>query len=362
MSSRFQGSQLSDVTVLNEAPAMAAGERSHTADLLVRIAEIDRRRLYLPAGYPTMSAYCVGELRFSEDKAAKRIHAARTAVRFPVLFEALDDGRLELTAIRLLAPHLTDENVDELVARAAACRRMADLQAFLSQRFAEPDLLSSPTVWVVESHAPGHASAPVGSGGSPIGSAPAEVVNSHAPGHASAPVDGYEWVHLRIKVRKDKLQYARDLLSHALPSGDACVVLDRALDALIEKSERTKFAACASPRAPRPRNLRDRCIPAAVRRAVWERDGGRCTFVSEKGRRCDSRRRLEFDHIKPLARGGKASVEGIRLRCRGHNQYEAERAFGTEFMEKKRQGARHARGEKKERSRPVVAPPGGRFG
>jgi hypothetical protein len=65
---------------------------------------------------------------------------------------------------------------------------------------------------------------------------------------------------------------------------------------------------------------------------VRERDGDRCTFVSESGHRCESRTRLEFDHVVAFARGGKATVEGIRLRCRTHNQYEAERIFGAEFM------------------------------
>jgi 5-methylcytosine-specific restriction endonuclease McrA len=83
--------------------------------------------------------------------------------------------------------------------------------------------------------------------------------------------------------------------------------------------------------------LAARTIPADVRRAVWERDEGRCTFVSESGHRCEERRVLEYDHVHPVALGSvHPSVEGIRLRCRAHNQYEAERVFGSEFMEKKR--------------------------
>jgi hypothetical protein len=73
---------------------------------------------------------------------------------------------------------------------------------------------------------------------------------------------------------------------------------------------------------------------------------------------------LEFDHVQPVARGGKASVEGIRLRCRGHNQYEAERAFGAEFMQKKREEARTARAERARLTAEHVAdslPPGNRF-
>ena len=63
-----------------------------------------------------------------------------------------------------------------------------------------------------------------------------------------------------------------------------------------------------------PASKNPRYIPPHVRREVWKRDGGQCTFVSESGHRCSARRFLEFDHVHPFARGGKASVEGIRLR------------------------------------------------
>jgi len=96
----------------------------------------------------------------------------------------------------------------------------------------------------------------------------------------------------------------------------------------------------AKPRAPRPHAPGNaRHIPAHVKRAVWERDGGQCTFVGDTGRRCGSRKHLEFDHIEEVARGGVASVAGIRLRCRAHNQYGAECTFGAEFMRNKREQA-----------------------
>ena len=91
-----------------------------------------------------------------------------------------------------------------------------------------------------------------------------------------------------------------------------------------------------SPKTP----VRSRYIHADVRRAVWERDQGRCTFVSPSGDRCDSTEFVEFDHVEPVSRGGKSTVEGLRLLCRAHNQYEAELAFGGEFMSAKREEAR----------------------
>src|SRR5439155_17570880 len=99
---------------------------------------------------------------------------------------------------------------------------------------------------------------------------------------------------------------------------------------------------CARAMRPRPSKRpsdNPRQIPAHVKRAVWERDHGQCTFVSEAGRRCPARTRLEFDHVVEVARGGRASVAGIRLRCRAHNQYGAERTFGAEFMRHKREAA-----------------------
>jgi len=79
-----------------------------------------------------------------------------------------------------------------------------------------------------------------------------------------------------------------------------------------------------------------------VKRAVRERDQDQCTFQSESGQRCPARMRLEFDHIEPVARGGRATVDGMRLRCRAHNQYAAECAFGAGFMARKREQAREA--------------------
>src|SRR5262249_8109490 len=141
------------------------------------------------------------------------------------------------------------------------------------------------------------------------------------------------------KSTHDKLRRAQALLSHAVPNGDVAQVLDRALDSLIAQLERRKVGAARSvarqpnrapataPTRPAARAGRARYIPAQTRRTVWDRDGGRCTFVSADGHRCSEDRFLEFDHVEPLARGGATTVDRLRLRCRAHNQYEAERAF-----------------------------------
>src|SRR5437867_13249890 len=89
------------------------------AELLVHLGEIDERKLYLDCAFPSMFAFCVAELGFSEDAAYHRITVARAARRFPSLIDAVRSGRVHLAGLRLLVPHLTAESVDRVLAQAA---------------------------------------------------------------------------------------------------------------------------------------------------------------------------------------------------------------------------------------------------
>lgn len=321
---------LTDAELLRTLASLVAQDRSVTAAMLAHIAEVDARKLYLPAGYASMHAYCVGRLRLSEDAASKRIHAARAARAFPVLFEALADGRLHLTGLCLLAPKLNPATVDELLA-AATHRTKAEIEALLAQRYPQSECLPLVCAEPTPQHAPAHVAC--------VAETPVTRPR-HAPAHVAAPIAGERFV-LQLSMSKsthDKLRRLQELLSHTIPAGDLAEVLDYALDTAITQVEKRK---CGS---PNPRQARGnsglRHIPAHVRRAVWERDGGRCTFVADDGHRCGATSHLEFDHIEPLARGGTSTVDNVRLQCRAHNQFQAERAFGAEFMRQKRDEAR----------------------
>ena len=129
-----------------------------------------------------------------------------------------------------------------------------------------------------------------------------------------------------------KLRRAQDLLRHSIPNGDPSAILDRALTLLVDELERTRTAKVRRVRpvarhpAQRPaRNSRH--VPADVRRAVWARDQGRCTFEGAQGR-CTATGHLELHHLVPFARGGPTDVSNLALRCRAHNRFESELAFG----------------------------------
>jgi hypothetical protein len=333
---RYSLTHIPDPALLRGLRALVAQDRTATAMLLAHLAEVDARKLYVPAAHPSMFSYCAHELRFSEDAAYKRIQAARTAWRFPAIFPALADGQLNLTGVLLLGPYLNPANADELLG-AAAGRTKSEIEEWLAQRFPRSELLP-----LVIALPPDGQLAPERVKFDDTQLAAGRVAAFATPARLTPAAPGRYSLQLTIgKGTHDKLRHAQALLGHQVPSGEIAEVLDRALDALIGQLERRKFAATSRPR-PRRASANPRHVPAAVRRTVWARDGGQCTFVNAAGHRCPSRTRLEFDHVDPVARGGRATVERMRLRCRAHNQYAAECAFEADFMSHKREAAQRA--------------------
>ncbi len=134
----FDLADADDAALLRDAEALTAQGPIDDALLLAHIAEIDARRLYLSAGFPSMLAYCVMRLGLTPLRAMRRIRAAQVAAEFPRIYEGVARGRLGLGAIMLLARHLTDENADDLIADAE-CMPKYDLSGFLACVFREDD-------------------------------------------------------------------------------------------------------------------------------------------------------------------------------------------------------------------------------
>jgi hypothetical protein len=139
---------------------------------------------------------------------------------------------------------------------------------------------------------------------------------------------------------KQKLEQARDLLSHANPSGDLAVVVERALDELNARLQSRRFAQAKSARAhgseqqglevSQPKTDGRRAhVRHDVRRAVVARDEQRCAFVGEDGHRCEARAFLQFHHQRAWALGGADTAENLSLMCRAHNRLLAERELGA---------------------------------
>ncbi len=157
---------------------------------------------------------------------------------------------------------------------------------------------------------------------------------------------------LRVTVGADakkNLETLIDLLGHKIPRRDLAAVVEEAIRCAAEVyAKRRGAGGAATPRdrVPRARQTAGGpAVPMGVRREVWARDGGRCTFVAADGTRCDSRWRLELDHVEPRALGGPATATNLRLRCRTHNLLHAEAVFGVDHMARYRRVAQIEAGQ-----------------
>jgi hypothetical protein len=335
-----------------------------TAWLLAHLGEIEARGLHLGRGYSSLFSYCTEALHLSEQDAYLRIHAARAARRFPLILDLVADGAVHLAGVVVLEPHLRRENhlellaaarhlgrraIESLVVRlqplppvAASVRKLPGARPVLAEK---PPVAAQPPV--TNGQAAPRASQALSVEVSPLRppiSAGSVSVPSPGPASASpragAPAaprpptvtplspERYRVQFTATTALREKLLVAQDLMRHQIPDGDPAVIFERALDALLCELAKKKYGATAHPRPSPGCEAGSRHIPSEVKRQVFARDGGRCTFVGPGGKRCEARGFLEFHHRQPFAQGGQATVENLTLRCRAHNAYEAKLEFG----------------------------------
>ena len=338
---------MEDRALLNAVKQLVIEEHLATAALLRALMEIDTRRLYLGEGCASMFSYCTQVLHLAEGAAYNRIEAARAARSYPLILELFERGAITLTAVRLLAPHLTAEN-HVAVLTSATHKSKREVEELVCALKPQPDApivvrrLPTPRAVLVQPLAP----VPSAPSATRVGATPS-VVDSRRerfPVPQPSPVSiaplAPERYRIQLTVSRethDKFRRAQALLRHVVPSGDAAEVFDRAVTLLVDQLERQRFARTERPRVTNASLRPSRHIPAAVRRAVWRRDGGCCAFVGTAGR-CGERAFLELHHVEPYAVGGAATEENIELRCRAHNAYEARLFFGPDVVREERAG------------------------
>lgn len=323
--------RLSDRELLTEVKSAAAGERQSTAALMAVLAEVDARKLFLGEGCSSLFVYCTQVLHLSEHAAYGRIAAARASRRFPEILELLTSGDVTLTTIVLLAPHLTSENREALLA-GASHKSKADVERLVACLHPQPDIesrirripMSRPTASADSAQL--EVLSPVPASDAPIPS-PRAPVAATRPTVAPLAPERYLIKIAVSRVAHGHLRRAQDLLRHVVPTGDPAAIVERALAVLVDQLERRRLARVKRPGAARVSDETSRHVPASVRRAVWNRDGGRCAFVGAEGR-CTETGFLEFHHIDPLRRRRTDDGEELVAAVPGAQRPRGDALFG----------------------------------
>ena len=314
------------------------------ADVVAHIGEVDTRRLFARAACSSMFDYCRQVLHLSEQEAYLRIFVARAWRQHPMLLAMLRDGRLHLSGIARLTPFLTRDNREVLLKRAIhkSKRQIEEMVAELKPRPDAPAAIrklpdrrpaAQPTPNL--QLCPGRvstASSELRPEGAQVPSGP----SSTQPAVVEALAPGRHRVSFTASTElRDKLERLKALMHSSVPDGDLAKVIDAAVTEKLERIEARRFGKTKTPRkelTDTDTTPKSRYIPAAVRRVVHERDGGRCTYRDKHGKRCSKRDDLEFHHKKPFGRGGPHSPKVVTLQCTVHNALMAEQDYGREVM------------------------------
>jgi hypothetical protein len=321
-------SSLPDDELVRRLLDLLRQSRRVEADLVAHIGEVEARRLYAREAASSMFAYCTGVLHLSEAEAYLRITVARASRTHPILLEMLRDGRLHLRGIAMLAPHLSAGNRDAVLSRAAhkSKRGILDLVGELAPKPDAPTLIrkvprprteralserSAPAEPLALRLCLGRVEASASSApettGRPVPPAPlaplaplpllatqalparpgsieALAAAGSAPSTASGSIQVLAPARYKVQFTASaefcqKIERLKALMRASIPDGDLAAIIDDAVGEKLARLEARRFATSAAPR----KSLDDtstapisRYVPAAVRRRVYRRDGGRC--------------------------------------------------------------------------------------
>ena len=309
--------KLSDEELLNQTKRLATQERELLTEILWHLKEVSDRRLYSARGFSSVFDYSVKELKYSEAAAGRRIAAMRLLVEIPEIAPAIQNGTLNLSAIGSVQSFFKKEEANQGKKYTKEEKRKV-LESIASKSKRECEKLLAIL--------------------SPESALGPEKIKPLTESHTE----------LRLIVNEEtlkKFEKLRDLLAHQNPEGSYGKLLDLIAEMALDQVDPARKEARIQSRKVDTKKLvatpvdSDKskspalAISASVRRQVYLRDGGQCTYQDPKtGRTCGSTFKLEMDHIVPKALGGTSESQQLQLRCRNHNLWEAVSKLGKETM------------------------------
>ena len=339
-------------------------EHHALADFLIALAIFDRERRWEDLDHASLFSFLTRELHLSAGAAQYRKTAVGLVQKYPAIEAALRSGDLCLSSVIELAKVITPENAADILPRffCLSSRDAAFVAASIRPIEApRRDFIVTPVRDPVAT-ALQPAGAPVSANDSQLRAPETQLTSVTGPSAARSPAPpplrerptikplDAERARVNMTVSRrllDKLAAARDVLSHSHPHASEEQILEVGLDLILQRYAKRrglgakprnpaaplKTGEAAAPAVP-PLPKRSRHVPAAVWRAVWERDRGCCSWPLEGGGVCGSTDRLEFDHVEGFARGGATTVDGGRLLCRPHQLEAARQLYGDAVMDR----------------------------
>ncbi|HXH30365.1 MAG TPA: HNH endonuclease signature motif containing protein [Bacteriovoracaceae bacterium] len=263
---------LSNNLLHKETVNASKSEKAATITLLRFLSEVSSRKVFLDYGHSTLHKYVMIELGYSESEAWTRIGAMRLVTTVPGVEKKIESGDLSLFSAALVQSHIQNEGLDPKSDEVKAAVKQAE---------------EVPTRKLKQ------------------------ILNPEAP------KDKKVTLNQRVLEKIKKLQ-------ESWGDNSEIEIFEALLDEKIKELELNKTERMTKTDS----NSKIRYIPISTKREALDRSRNQCEHIHASGKRCDQRRFLEFDHIKPYALGGNRSPQNIRVLCRNHNQHRSLQTFG----------------------------------
>jgi hypothetical protein len=290
---------VSDSDLLRDTKHYANEEKENGIKVLHHLKEVDARKIFAPK-YSTLYNYCLGELGYSEGSAARRIQTMRLIRDIPEYEIKLHDGSTNESNLSAVQTFFNRERKKK-GKNYSKEQKLKVLQEIEGKSARETQ------------------------------QALAAISPESARRDSSKPINAEE-TEIRFTANKalmEKFEKIRNLLGYQLSDQQFASLFEELADLALKKLEPKKEVSPTLAKVSETRY-----IPAKVKRVVWHRDSGRCTHVDPQGKRCESKHALQYEHVIPFAKGGKTSVENLKLLCPAHNQLASIQAYGLQKMQK----------------------------
>jgi 5-methylcytosine-specific restriction endonuclease McrA len=322
--------KLTNKELLVEVQSLVGQEKRILVQVLKYLREIESRKLFLERGYSSLFAFCVEYLGYEESQAYRRITAARLVREIPEIEVKVEGGCLSLTALTQAQSFFRRQALNGATMDTEQKKEVLGLLENKSTRECEKELIKLCPELIIDK---------------------TERVRLLS--------EDLSEVRLVLKTETlEKLKKLRNIFSNRNQNMGLSDVIDilaadglmkfdlskksftkkrpfhRPLSAPKVKKENTnRGVEVADINKSKQKSARPRSVPASLRKKVWARDMGKCTFMDAlTGKKCESQFRIHIDHIKPWAMGGESTMKNLRLLCAQHNNLQALHLFGKKKM------------------------------
>jgi len=272
--------RMSDQKLKTQILILVSKEKALTIQVLKHLREIEDRRLFADDGYSSMFSYCTEHLGYSRYEAHGRIQAMRLMKSSKKIEKAIDQEKLSLSNAAQAQTFIRQEEKEQ-ERKFTALEKENVVQDILekSNRDAQKTLDCKKTTPKAET--------------------------------------------LKITLGARTIKRLKEFKALAGDYSDEEIIDLLLADKLKEKKTRNTKPITIS---------NTRYIPQKVKDAVTKRSDNQCEFQAKSGKRCDEKRNLEYDHIRPFSLGGRSDIQNIRYLCKTHNLRAAIETFGREKM------------------------------